>query len=316
MNEHLPPEREGEQAEGEALRAQIAALTARVRSLEGALGRERERFDAFTSTLPGISWETWGRPDEAPVSYVSPSVEALTGYTAEEWQSRPAFWLELVHPEDRARVKREIEACFAGKDERGVQEYRWITRSGEVSWAHVRFCIVRDEAGEPVIWQAFTLDATAQKAAETERDKMHDELVRGQASLLAELSTPLIPISDEVVAMPLIGPVDRDRADRALDVLLRGLSASRARFAILDVTGVPSVDEEVVQALLRAAAATRLLGAEVLITGIRAEVAQAFCAHGEGLSTITTCATLKQGVARAMARSAKRKRVGAPSRAR
>src|SRR5690348_4514458 len=114
------------EAEGDAaLLEQIAKLKARVRSLDGALARERERFDAFTSTLPGISWETWGRPDETVVSYVSPSVEAITGTTVEEWQSRPGFWLEFVRPDERARIKREIDVAFEGNSSQLVLQYAW-----------------------------------------------------------------------------------------------------------------------------------------------------------------------------------------------
>jgi rsbT co-antagonist protein RsbR len=157
---------------------------------------------------------------------------------------------------------------------------------------------VRDDSGAPVVWQAFSLDVTAQKMAEIERDR----LLLDQSHLLTQLSTPLIPISEDVVVMPLIGPVDRLRADKALETLLAGLAAQHARVAILDVTGVPKIDADVVNALMRAAQATRLLGVDVMLTGIRAEVAQAFCESGQDLVGINTCANLKQGIARAMKR--------------
>lgn len=302
MRETLADETDEERDELSALRKQVFAAKSRERALESAVSRAEQRFDAFTSTLPGISWETWGRPDETPVSYVSPSVEAITGYTREQWQSQPAFWLDLVHPEDRAQAIREIAEIAASEATQAMQEYRWILKGERICWAHVRFSIVRDEEQNPLVWQAFTLDVTAQKSAESERDA----LLESQSALLAQLSTPLIPITDEVVAMPLIGPVDRARADRALEVLLAGLATTHTRVAILDVTGVPKIDEEVVHALLRAAAATRLLGAEVFLTGIRAEVAQAICTHGQGFEGVTTCATLKQGIARAMKRARSR----------
>ncbi len=130
---------------------------------------------------------------------------------------------------------------------------------------------------------------------------MREELIRSQAELLAELSTPLVPVAEDVLAMPLVGRIDRARADRVLSVLLEGVGGAGARVAILDVTGVPSVDAEALRALLRAARATRLLGAEMMITGVRPEVARAICAEGEGLGGVTTCATLRQGIARAMA---------------
>lgn len=282
-------------AEAAALRRELVAMASRIEALQSSLSRAEERFDAFTSTLPGISWETWGRPDEAFASYVSPSVLSITGYTQDEWSSQPGFWLDLVLAEERKRAKQDLDRIADSNALHGMQEYPWKLKNGRVAWAHVRYSIVRDESGAPLIWQAFTLDVTAQKFAEAERDA----LLESQDALLLELSTPLIPISEHVVAMPLIGPLDHGRADRAIEVLLEGLARMGSRFAILDVTGVPTIDKPVVDALTRAARATRLLGAEVMLTGVRADVAQAFCTHGEDLHGITTCATLQQGIARA-----------------
>lgn len=278
-----------------ALRSELLAMASRVDSLHASLARAEERFDAFTSTLPGISWETWGRPDEACASYVSPSVLPITGYTQDEWMCQPGFWLDLVLAEQREQAKQEVIDIALSDATQGIQEYPWKLKNGKTAWAHVRYSIVRDETGAPIVWQAFTLDVTAQKSAEAERDA----LLESQSALLLQLSTPLIPISEHVVAMPLIGPLDQGRADRAIEVLLNGLATMGSRFAILDVTGVPTIDRQVVDALTRAARATRLVGAEVMLTGVRADVAQAFCAHGEYLNGITTCATLQQGIARA-----------------
>ena len=207
--------------------------------------------------------------------------------------------LELIHPDDRARVVAETDASYARGDVRGVQEYRVVARGGAVLWLHVRFTILRDEAGAAFAWQAFSLDVTAQRSAEAERDRMRDEL-------LSELSTPMIPLTDDVLAMPLIGRIDRDRAERVLATLLAGLTRARARFAILDITGVRDCDAEVARALVRASSAARLLGVEVIITGVRPEVARTLVTLGEGLGGAVTLATLQSGVAWALQRGARR----------
>jgi rsbT co-antagonist protein RsbR len=206
--------------------------------------------------------------------------------------------LDSVHPDDRARVVAETEASYASGDVRGAQDYRAVTRAGATIWLHVRYTILRDEAGEAFAWQAFSLDVTAQRSAELERDRMRDEL-------LGELSTPLIPIADDVLAMPLIGRIDGPRAQRVLEVLLAGLGRTRARWAILDITGVPGCDAEVARALVRSARAAKLLGVEVLNTGLRPEVARTFVALGEDLAGVTTLATLQSGVAHALRRGAR-----------
>ncbi len=117
-----------------------------------------------------------------------------------------------------------------------------------------------------------------------------------QALALAELSTPLIPVSDAVVAMPLIGALDTRRTQRALDVLLAGVMERRARVAIVDITGVPVVDTQVANALLRAAQAVRLLGAMVVVTGIRPEVAQTLVGLGVSFDSIVTRSSLQSGI--------------------
>lgn len=123
-----------------------------------------------------------------------------------------------------------------------------------------------------------------------------------QAAALAELSTPLIPISDHVVVMPLIGAIDHQRAERVVEALLGGVASANARVAILDITGVPAVDSEIADALIRAARAVRLIGAEVVLTGIRPEVARTLVAIGADLSGIPTRGTLWSGITYAMTR--------------
>jgi rsbT co-antagonist protein RsbR len=114
--------------------------------------------------------------------------------------------------------------------------------------------------------------------------------------LLLQLSTPLIPISNEVVVMPLIGQLDSARADQIVDTLLQGIQNSRAKVAILDVTGVPSVDTVTADVLVRAPRAAQLLGTRVILTGIRPDVAIRLMEAGTDLSGIITRGTLQDGI--------------------
>ena len=127
------------------------------------------------------------------------------------------------------------------------------------------------------------------------------ETIQAQAAALVELSTPLIPLSEHVVVMPLIGALDSQRAQQATETLLQGISTRRARLAILDITGVPIVDTQVANAIVQAAKAVRLLGAQVVLTGIRSEVAQTLVTLGTDLSGIVTCSNLQSGIAYASA---------------
>lgn len=143
-------------------------------------------------------------------------------------------------------------------------------------------------------------EVTARKRLEVEREQLQEEVIRSQAAALAELSTPLIPLSDDVVVMPLVGTLDSRRAQQVLETLLEGIATSRAATAIIDITGVLLVDTQVANALIRAAQAVKLLGAQVVLTGIRPEVAQTLVGLGADLSSITTRGSLQSGIAFAM----------------
>lgn len=133
-------------------------------------------------------------------------------------------------------------------------------------------------------------------------------MIRSQQELILELSTPLIPVHDGVVIMPIIGGIDSTRAGKILETLLGGIGHHQADTAILDITGVKAVDTHVASALVQAAKAARLLGTEVILTGISAAVAQTIVSIGIDLSSIDTQSTLQQGIARALSR---KRRAGA-----
>jgi rsbT co-antagonist protein RsbR len=145
-------------------------------------------------------------------------------------------------------------------------------------------------------------DITAEQRTQDELAALHEQVISAQQAALRELSTPIIPLSDGVIAMPLIGAIDSNRAQQVLEALLTGVAEQGARVAILDITGVQIVDTQVANALLRAAQAVRLLGADVIITGIRPEVAQTLVGLGLDLSGITTLATLQSGITYALGR--------------
>jgi anti-anti-sigma factor len=145
-------------------------------------------------------------------------------------------------------------------------------------------------------------DITSVRRAEQENRRLQDEIIRVQEVSLRALSTPLLPIAEGVVVMPLIGNVDRTRAQRVLETLLDGIVAHAASSVILDVTGVPVVDTEVASALVKTAQAVKLLGAEVILTGIQPRIAQTLIAMGADLSNIVTEGTLQNGIARALKR--------------
>ncbi|MDC3980640.1 AAA family ATPase [Polyangium jinanense] len=139
--------------------------------------------------------------------------------------------------------------------------------------------------------------------AEREKEAIHDAMLTAQEERLRELSAPILPIADGIVVMPLIGVLDERRADEILAAALAGVSSSGARVLILDITGVRGASASVASALVAAASAVGLLGAEVVISGIRAAVARTLVDLGHPMQGIATRATLKGAVAWALART-------------
>jgi GAF domain-containing protein/anti-anti-sigma regulatory factor len=122
---------------------------------------------------------------------------------------------------------------------------------------------------------------------------------KAQEKLLATvqaLSSPVVPIFEGIIVLPLVGSIDSTRAQRFTESLLEGITAQEAQVAIIDITGVPVVDTSVANYLLQAASAARLLGCRVVLVGIRPEVAQTVVQLGVDLTGITTRADLQSGV--------------------
>ena len=139
------------------------------------------------------------------------------------------------------------------------------------------------------------------RRAEEEQARLREEIIRMQDELLAELSSPLVPLTPDIVLMPLVGAVDAKRARRVIESLLAGLERQRAAVAIIDITGVTLVDAQVADTLVRASQAARLLGTEVVLTGIRAGVARTLVGLGLDLGAVATRKTLRDGIRYAFA---------------
>jgi anti-anti-sigma regulatory factor len=102
--------------------------------------------------------------------------------------------------------------------------------------------------------------------------------------------------------MPLVGALDTQRAVHVMDALLEGIGTHGARCAILDITGVAVIDTQIASMLIQAAQAVRLLGARVILTGIRPDIAQTLVQLGTDLGGMTTCSTVQSGIAHAARR--------------
>ncbi len=156
------------------------------------------------------------------------------------------------------------------------------------------------------IWSAsLVLDELGLYTTEIYQKSREEVIVRQQQELL-ELSTPVVKLWEGILALPLIGALDSARTQVVMESLLEQIVATGAGIAIIDITGVPTVDTLVAQHLLKTVAAARLMGADCIISGIRPQIAQTIVHLGVALGDVVTKATLADAFAVALTRAGAR----------
>ncbi len=135
--------------------------------------------------------------------------------------------------------------------------------------------------------------------------KSREELISRQQAEMLELSTPVVKLWDGILALPLIGTLDSERTQVVMENLLQEIVTTGAGIAIIDITGVPTVDTLVAQHLLKTVAAARLMGAECIISGIRPQIASTIVHLGVDLGDVATKATLADAFSMALRRTSR-----------
>ena len=133
--------------------------------------------------------------------------------------------------------------------------------------------------------------------------KTRDEVIARQQEEMLELSTPVVKLWDGILALPLIGTLDSNRTQSVMEALLQAIVDTGSEVAIIDITGVPTVDTLVSQHLLKTVAAARLMGADCIISGIRPQIAQTIVHLGVDLSEVSTKASLADAFVLALRRT-------------
>lgn len=210
------------------------------------------------------------------------------GGTPDSW--RAAY--EKVDDVARARVEEGVEpaetAAFVSQLRRPLLE-----ALPEPSSAQRRVDLVLS---------AFSLLDKVQQRLVLAYVEARDRTITRHQEEVMELSTPVVKLWDGLLALPLVGTLDSQRAQTVLEVLLGRVAETECRVAIIDITGVPTVDTLVAQNLIKAVTATRLMGAECILSGIRPQIAQTIVQLGVDLSEVTTKATLADAFSDALRR--------------
>src|SRR5499426_2110454 len=123
-----------------------------------------------------------------------------------------------------------------------------------------------------------------------------ERIIRQQQEAIRELSTPVLPVRERLLILPIIGIIDPQRARQLTEQLLRGIRVNRAKVVVIDITGVPAMDASVANHLVQTVEASRLLGATVIVTGLSAEIAQTLVNIGVDLGKMNTVGDLQGGI--------------------
>jgi len=171
------------------------------------------------------------------------------------------------------------------------------------------FAALRAEVGKDAdaladqVWRATELlDALGLHTVKTYQ-KSREEVINRQQREMLELSTPVVKLWEGILALPMIGTLDSSRTQVVMENLLQKVVETGAQIAILDITGVPTVDTLVAQHLLKTVTALRLMGAECIISGVRPQIAQTIVHLGVDLQGVTTKANLADALALALKRT-------------
>jgi rsbT co-antagonist protein RsbR len=270
----------------EQLEAELAGAKERIAELEASEALLHSLIDSMPQNFVGKDLD--GR-----FTFVNKSFCQLTGQSLDDYLGKTDF---DVSPADLAEKYQE--------DDRQVIESRLVFETVEEhqaadsqrSYIQIIKAPVYDIQDQVSGVLALFWDVTAQVQAEEDREQLHQEMIESQKSAIEELSTPVIPIMDRIIVMPLVGSIDSMRARDITRALLAGIGHHRAKIVILDVTGVSLMDTGIVNHLNKTIQAARLKGAQTIVTGISDAVAESIVDLGIDWSGITTLSDLQTGL--------------------
>jgi rsbT co-antagonist protein RsbR len=227
----------------------------------------------------------------------------LTGQASELLSlSVPAMKISTdVRTEAWAGVRKFLEAVSASRAIQGfssTETATFVLSLKKPLFDAIRRAAAKDpEALADTTWEATELiDALGMHTIATFQKSREAVIARQQEDML-ELSTPVVKVWDGILALPMIGTLDSARTQIVMESLLERIVATGSEVAIIDITGVPTVDTLVAQHLLKTVTAIRLMGADCVISGIRPQIAQTIVHLGVDLKGVTTKATLADALA-------------------
>ncbi|AKT43513.1 PAS domain-containing protein [Chondromyces crocatus] len=266
-----------------SLEAENAVLRQRIAELEAALIQSDRTLQTIIDQVPGL---VYAREHESRrIIFINHAGASYLGLDTADVIGRPDS--DFFPPEIIAKWH-ETDAQVVATGQVSHIEESAPYEDGLHTHRTIKFPLV-DREGHVLAVGGISIDITEQRRAEERALMAHRDALR-------ELSTPIIPLTDDALVIPVVGALDAVRAQQLLEQLLEGVSSRKARLVILDVTATGDFDATVVELLLQGARAVRLLGARVILTGISPAMAQSMLSLGVDLEGVVTLGSLLDGV--------------------
>lgn len=263
-----------------------------IHELEIQLRESEQMLRAILDTLPAYVF--WKDLDLRFLGCNRQMAEKLGFGSPEEIVGKTDF--DLSPPEFAAKFQADDRRVIKSGEPTLNYEEPGFSPTGEQQWLRTSKMPLYNQDGKIIGIMGFFQDITAEKREIQERDQIQQQIIEEQQRALYELSTPIIPIVDGVIVMPLIGSIDGVRAQDIMRSLLQGITQYKAGVAILDVTGVPVVDTDVAQHLDKTVQAARLKGTRTMVTGISEVIAETIVDLGINWDGIETLKDLQTGL--------------------
>jgi PAS domain S-box-containing protein len=226
-----------------------------------------------------------------PKGYITtwnPAAARIKGYRAEEIIGKHFSVFYAREDVEKGLCDRELK--IAAEEGRFEDEGWRLRKDGTRFWANVVITALRDSKGNLRGFGKVTRDLTDKKSAD---ERMRQQ---GRRDVMEMATVPVVQVWDGILLVPVIGMLDSSRTQQLMEKLLQRLTDTGSPVALLDITGVPTIDTQTAQHLIETVKAVRFLGAEVVLTGVRPIIAQTLVHLGVDLSGATTRASLAAGL--------------------
>jgi len=274
-----------------------------IKKIKDALDKQREEQQIILDSVP--AWVFY-KDKENRFIRVNKAFTVVMEMSKEQLEGRSCFDL---YPKESAEayLKDDLDVIASGKPKRNIIE-SMLSPKGTI-WVQtdkIPFC---NAQGDIIGIIGFTIDITERKRAEEELNmlnkqltneiaegKRREKIIAQQTHEILELSTPVLQIMDGVVVAPLIGTIDSERTQQFMERFLGTIVKTNSPVALVDITGVPTLDTKTAQHLIEAVTAATLLGTKVIVTGVSPAIAQTLVHLGIDLPDITTKSSLSAGL--------------------